>query len=278
MFSSSDQDRLYFPATERNRVPIGDALSEMLPEHGSDVRALGADALETRQVGGQLDVAHLSVLVHVAITEEVPAVQRAHEVKVLLAADARHRQQQRRRRQQQQQQQQQWPRDGGREAPTGATATAAAATAAAADAAAARSSILDPLLALRLSSLTVDGNEPDLRRLLQELRNGAARRVPAPQAAASAASAASQHVSSAAPAPPHYSNAGASSLAVRPAEAPLDAAAVAPEAAAAAAAVSPQDPGGGQPATAAGASASSRPSCAPLKKRRETAQSSPPSL
>ncbi len=35
MFSSSDQDRLYFPATERNRVPIGDALAEMLPEHGS---------------------------------------------------------------------------------------------------------------------------------------------------------------------------------------------------------------------------------------------------
>jgi len=35
MFSSSDQDRLYFPATERNRVPIGDALAEMLPEDGS---------------------------------------------------------------------------------------------------------------------------------------------------------------------------------------------------------------------------------------------------
>ena len=31
----SDQDRLYFPATERNRGPIGDALAEILPEQGA---------------------------------------------------------------------------------------------------------------------------------------------------------------------------------------------------------------------------------------------------
>ena len=35
MFSStSDQDRLFFPATERNRGPIGDALADMLPQQG----------------------------------------------------------------------------------------------------------------------------------------------------------------------------------------------------------------------------------------------------
>ena len=32
---SANQDRLYFPATERNRAPIGDALSELLPEQGA---------------------------------------------------------------------------------------------------------------------------------------------------------------------------------------------------------------------------------------------------
>ena len=35
MPSSLDNDRLYFPATERNRVPIGNALSAMLPEQGA---------------------------------------------------------------------------------------------------------------------------------------------------------------------------------------------------------------------------------------------------
>jgi hypothetical protein len=35
MLSPADQDRLYFPATERNRGPIGDVLAEMLPEQGS---------------------------------------------------------------------------------------------------------------------------------------------------------------------------------------------------------------------------------------------------
>ena len=35
MVSLADQDRLYFPATERNRGPIGDALAELLPEQGS---------------------------------------------------------------------------------------------------------------------------------------------------------------------------------------------------------------------------------------------------
>ena len=35
MVLPSDQDRLYFPATERNRGPIGDALAEILPEHGA---------------------------------------------------------------------------------------------------------------------------------------------------------------------------------------------------------------------------------------------------
>ena len=35
MVSPADQDRLYFPATERNRGPIGDVLAEMLPEQGS---------------------------------------------------------------------------------------------------------------------------------------------------------------------------------------------------------------------------------------------------
>ena len=35
MVSFADKDRLYFPATERNRGPIGDALAEMLPEQGS---------------------------------------------------------------------------------------------------------------------------------------------------------------------------------------------------------------------------------------------------
>ena len=34
LFSTSDQDRLFFPATERNRGPIGDALAEMLPQQG----------------------------------------------------------------------------------------------------------------------------------------------------------------------------------------------------------------------------------------------------
>ena len=32
--STSDQDRLFFPATERNRGPIGDALADMLPQQG----------------------------------------------------------------------------------------------------------------------------------------------------------------------------------------------------------------------------------------------------
>lgn len=35
MVLPSDQDRLYFPATERNRGPIGDALAEILPEQGA---------------------------------------------------------------------------------------------------------------------------------------------------------------------------------------------------------------------------------------------------
>ena len=35
MVSPIDQDRLYFPATERNRGPIGDALVEILPLQGS---------------------------------------------------------------------------------------------------------------------------------------------------------------------------------------------------------------------------------------------------
>ena len=35
MVSPTDQDRLYFPATERNRGPIGDALVEILPQQGS---------------------------------------------------------------------------------------------------------------------------------------------------------------------------------------------------------------------------------------------------
>ena len=34
LFSTSDQDRLFFPATERNRGPIGDALADMLPQQG----------------------------------------------------------------------------------------------------------------------------------------------------------------------------------------------------------------------------------------------------
>ena len=34
LFSTSDQDRLFFPATERNRDPIGDSLAEMLPQQG----------------------------------------------------------------------------------------------------------------------------------------------------------------------------------------------------------------------------------------------------
>ena len=33
--SLSNQDRLYFPATERNRAPLGNALSELLPEQGA---------------------------------------------------------------------------------------------------------------------------------------------------------------------------------------------------------------------------------------------------
>lgn len=33
--SRSNQDRLYFPATERNRAPLGNALSEMLPQQGA---------------------------------------------------------------------------------------------------------------------------------------------------------------------------------------------------------------------------------------------------
>ena len=35
MVEPLDQDRLYFPATERNRASIGDALSAMLPEQGA---------------------------------------------------------------------------------------------------------------------------------------------------------------------------------------------------------------------------------------------------
>ena len=35
MVSPTDQDRLYFPATERNRGPIGDALVKILPQQGS---------------------------------------------------------------------------------------------------------------------------------------------------------------------------------------------------------------------------------------------------
>ena len=35
MVPPTDQDRLYFPATERNRGPIGDALVEILPLQGS---------------------------------------------------------------------------------------------------------------------------------------------------------------------------------------------------------------------------------------------------
>ena len=35
MTSSADHNRLYFPATERNRASIGDALSAMLPEQGA---------------------------------------------------------------------------------------------------------------------------------------------------------------------------------------------------------------------------------------------------
>ena len=33
--SLSNQDRLYFPATVRNRAPLGNALSELLPEQGA---------------------------------------------------------------------------------------------------------------------------------------------------------------------------------------------------------------------------------------------------
>ena len=35
MLSPTNQDRLYFPATVRNRAPIGAALSELLPEQGA---------------------------------------------------------------------------------------------------------------------------------------------------------------------------------------------------------------------------------------------------
>ena len=37
MVSPTDQDRLYFPATERNRGPIGDALVEILEVAGAIV-------------------------------------------------------------------------------------------------------------------------------------------------------------------------------------------------------------------------------------------------